>query len=301
MIRDLRSSLSTSAWKQYSKAWADFTHFCDTMLSTTHIPASTLTISLYVTHLHQTGLKHTTIRTILSSIAFQHKINDYPDPTKSFATQKLLLAYTRTDPPPTTRKPITQSILAHLLQVLKCSDNTSYDKRLYRALFSVMYHGALRISELCNSKTSNHTLSRQQLNIITFKKSQCLKIAFTSFKHSVPSPQPLLVHPTHRSTCPINSFTKYIKIRPKGKQNSPAFCRPDGHSISRAQVVNMLSSLLNVAGYTPKHYNTHSFRIGRATDLALQGFSHAQIALQGRWKSNAFLRYIKPNVVHSKE
>ena len=44
-------------------------------------------------------------------------------------------------------------------------------------------------------------------------------------------------------------------------------------------------------------FNTHSFRMGKATDMHNRGYSDAQIAKAGRWASNAFMRYIKPNVI----
>ena len=40
-------------------------------------------------------------------------------------------------------------------------------------------------------------------------------------------------------------------------------------------------------------YEAHSFRIGAASWAAAKGFSDSQIRLLGRWKSNAFLKYIR--------
>ena len=47
----------------------------------------------------------------------------------------------------------------------------------------------------------------------------------------------------------------------------------------------------------PSRYKGHSFRIGAASYAADRGFSDAQIRMLGRWKSNAFLRYLRvPNL-----
>ena len=44
-------------------------------------------------------------------------------------------------------------------------------------------------------------------------------------------------------------------------------------------------------------YNTHSFRIGRTTNMMLEGYSEAQIKVAGRWISNAFIRYSRPSIL----
>lgn len=40
------------------------------------------------------------------------------------------------------------------------------------------------------------------------------------------------------------------------------------------------------------HYQTQSFRIGAPATAAARGFSELQIQNMGRWKSNAFKKYI---------
>ena len=40
---------------------------------------------------------------------------------------------------------------------------------------------------------------------------------------------------------------------------------------------------------------THSMRVTFATNLLNQGYSDAIIMAEGRWESNAFLKYIRPN------
>ena len=50
---------------------------------------------------------------------------------------------------------------------------------------------------------------------------------------------------------------------------------------------------LFMCGLDPSRYKGHSFRIGAASYAADRGFSDAQIRMLGRWKSNAFLCYIR--------
>ena len=49
----------------------------------------------------------------------------------------------------------------------------------------------------------------------------------------------------------------------------------------------------HLCGLDPSRYKGHSFRIGAASYAEDRGLSDAQIRMLGRWKSNAFLRYIR--------
>ena len=52
---------------------------------------------------------------------------------------------------------------------------------------------------------------------------------------------------------------------------------------------------LSTSAIKPAHYSGHSFRTGAATTAARKGLQVSQIKQLGRWKSNAFLRYLKPS------
>ena len=52
---------------------------------------------------------------------------------------------------------------------------------------------------------------------------------------------------------------------------------------------------LQKAGLPEKNYTGHSFRIGAATTAAAAGVEDAMIQALGRWKSLAFLTYIRTN------
>ena len=57
--------------------------------------------------------------------------------------------------------------------------------------------------------------------------------------------------------------------------------------------VEQLNRALRFCNLDPALYKLHSFRIGAATWAAAKGFSDTQIRQLGRWKSNAFLKYIR--------
>lgn len=71
------------------------------------------------------------------------------------------------------------------------------------------------------------------------------------------------------------------------------FQMPNGSPVPRSIFTEKLSTALKFCGLDPSRYKGHSFRIGAATHAADKGMSDAQIRAMERWKSNAFLKYIR--------
>lgn len=264
-------------------------------LHTDPLPSHPHDIALYVTHL-SSALKTATIRSHLSAVAFFHQIHGYANPTSSFLVKKLLVGHKKRESKPAVRKPITLDILTRIVSALRSSTYSSYERKLYRAVFTTMYHAALRASEICVTPYSSHTLKASQLNLFRCGKVKVLKLCFTSYKHSPCQPKPLILYPTKSTTCAVRSYTLYA--RPHTKRDGPAFLMASRRPLTRQLLARNLHYLLQKIHLKPSHYNTHSFRIGKATDMAKQGYSYSQIALLGRWNSNAFLKYIRPTVIH---
>ena len=144
---------------------------------------------------------------------------------------------------------------------------------------------------------SSHNLQLSQLRTDSKLRRDNVTLHFTSYKHSSSQITPLVVHATHRSPCPIRAYKRYLQLR--GHAPGPAFIHPDGMPVTRQQLSGRLRHFLALADLKADLYDTHSFRIGKATDIAREGYTDAQIALIGRWKSDAFRRYIKPSLIHS--
>ena len=81
--------------------------------------------------------------------------------------------------------------------------------------------------------------------------------------------------------------------RAQGYLSGPPFCWPGASPISRTFFTKALSHALRYCNLNVEGYKSHSFRIGVASWAAAKGMSDAQIRAFGRWKSNAFWRYIR--------
>ena len=151
-----------------------------------------------------------------------------------------------------------------------------------------MYHALLRCSEVSLNTFNSHNLT---LSRIELRKSS-LRVAFCSYKHSKAAPAPIKVPSTKDSACTVNACRKFLHLQ--GNKPGPMFCQGKNTPLKRNQIVYILSRHLALLGLNAKKYSMPSFCYGKATDMGKNGSSYAQIALAGRWRSNAFLKCIKP-------
>ena len=286
-------ALAASTKKLYLKHWEDFKSFMASLPNISHLPATEHSVALYVSYLHnQKELASSTIRTRLSAIAYFHKIQGLTNPTLSFVISKLLSSYSKNYTGNTlTRKPISHELLLKLLHVVKVYPLSSYEKHMFSALYVLMYEAALRVSEILYSKLNSHNLQIEQLRL----NSKAVTIKFETYKHSQAASPKIVVAATRDIYCPVKLVKKYLSVRKPGP--GPIFLGTNSKPITRTYLVKYLKFFLRVLNLNPKFYNSHSFRIGKATDLAMRGFSDSKIALVGRWKSNAFKKYLKPGFV----
>lgn len=91
--------------------------------------------------------------------------------------------------------------------------------------------------------------------------------------------------------CPVQIILDYLSLR--GQLPGALFSFVDGSPVSRALFIDRLSMAIKYCGLDPSRYKGHSFRIGAASFAADAGMSDAQIRALGRWKSNAFQKYIR--------
>lgn len=158
-----------------------------------------------------------------------------------------------------------------------------------------MYHAALRISEVGSVSRSHHTIQRNQVALANTASGQAIIFHFQSYKHHKSGSPPLMVTSTNDKFCPVRAMRKYLQRR--GNSQGPLFRHREGSPLFRSDIVEMLQDHIAFLGLNPSEYNTHSFRSGRATDLATKGHTVTQISLAGRWRTTSFKRYIKPGVI----
>ena len=96
---------------------------------------------------------------------------------------------------------------------------------------------------------------------------------------------------TQDSLCPVAAMLAYLEFR--GAQQGPLFIWPDGTPLTRSRFVDEVRGALTKAKLPAKDFAGHSFRIGAASTAAAAGLEDSAIQTLGRWKSAAYLLYIR--------
>lgn len=284
----LSSTLAEGSKKTYRQAWATYEYFCSDFFDTLpSLPISEAEMSLYLTFLK--SYQPNTVFTYSSAVSHISKLYNSRDPLETFTNKKMLTAHKKRTHAQPKRHPITLDMLHQILQKLNHTCTTDFQKRLFKALFSLLYHACARVGELAKSgdNTSN-IIQLDQIHIHHNKEK--MSVDFRTYKHN--DETALVYVYTNNQYCPVQLIMSYLKLR--GSTNGPLFIHGNGVPVTREEVAKALKDTLTLINYDPNKYNTHSFRIGRLCQAAENGASETQLRLLGRWKSNAFLSYLRP-------
>ena len=94
----------------------------------------------------------------------------------------------------------------------------------------------------------------------------------------------------------FEALLELLNVHPQLPGEAPLTTRltPQGWRVfTRTEAVAALRLMVGSSGRDPAQYALHSGRIGGATQLAAQGISELQIQRAGRWKSRAFMTYVR--------
>ena len=101
----------------------------------------------------------------------------------------------------------------------------------------------------------------------------------------------IIIGKTDDDLCPVAALLTYLNVR--GSHPGPVFVWKSGTPLSKIKFVEEVRLALEAAHLPAKDFAGHSFRIGAATTAASAGLSDSAIQTLGRWKSSAYLLYIR--------
>ena len=106
----------------------------------------------------------------------------------------------------------------------------------------------------------------------------------------------IVLRKTGRELCPVKALLEFLEVR--GMDPGPLFRLSDGQPLTRQRFVEEVRRALLKANLPAKDFAGHSFRIGAATSASAAGVEDSTIQALGRWKSSAFLKYIRASPKH---
>ncbi len=217
------------------------------------------------------------------------------------------------------KRPVTKTLLVHLLS------DESVDLAV-RVACLVGFQGLLRVSEFVSaSRTSSFSGGRNLLRSdITFCRVRGVSAVRVYLRGSKTDPyntgrEIFLLSSPGSPLCPVRWLSKYFDATSRAASDGPAFVlcsSPALPSSSRARfpprhgassrgsrdawqyvtasdIRAALKSASWSLGQDPSHVSAHSLRIGGAMALVEAGVPMDDIRILGRWRSDAFLQYVR--------
>ena len=195
---------------------------------------------------------------------------------------------------PRTRLPITPSILRRIHAVWQ--DESSYEKVMLWAAASITFFSFCRSGEVTVPSESSYDprihLSLQDVKCDNSRNPKVLSILLKRSKtDQLCRGVKVYVGRTNDDLCPVQAFLTYLKLR--GPSQGPLFRWKSGAPLTRERFVEAVRSALTSAGIDARSFSGHSFRIGAASTAAAAGLEDSLIQTLGRWKSDAYLLYVR--------
>ena len=192
------------------------------------------------------------------------------------------------------RLPVTPQIL-HLLRSVWLKKDAQFDNVMLWAACSLCFFGFFRSGEL--TSPSDHAFDNEHITFrdIAFDNRTNPTTLKVHLKASKTDPYrsgvDIYVGKTGNDLCLVVAMVNYLAKR--GGKDDPLFFFRDGKFLTRENLVIRVREALTAAGLDASKYSGHSFRQGAATTALDKGVSDAVIKMLGRWKSDAYTRYIR--------
>lgn len=283
----LEAALAPNSKRQYLHVWNLLLGFA-ALHNFSPLPLDVPQLSLFLTYLWSKQLAPSTIRSYMSVVSYFHKINGLHDHSTDFRIQKALLGISKLGVSPKQRLPVSLTLLSALINETPKTFGNTYMSHLYQAMFSLAFYALCRISEITFDSATSHTLQIQ--DVVHIPGGRGYRITFRTFKHSVKAQSVMLSPQTPQQYCPVYLLTAYLMKR--GSAPGQLFLNADATKVSRAEFNTALRRCLLSLGISNSEIKSHSFRIGGATLAAQRGVSALTIKLLGRWRSDAYMKYI---------
>jgi len=286
----LQQSISVNTATAYRQAINAFNRFRRAYRIALIWPATAEQIVLFISYCFEKGYAPATISTYVAGVSYLHKLNGWYNPQDIFCIKKLLEGCRRTRGQSDTRAPVTPTMLRNIGEKLQIVCYDRYEALMFKTAYLITYYGLMRVSEVVHT-SPNQTTRPLQRTDIRFPSTAAIEITIRISKTNQRPVTLKIPCEPEAEHCPVCTLNLYCKAR--GEAPGNLFIHKNGRPLTRSQFASVLALTVRQAGYSTAHIKTHSFRIGRASELTANGVKHETIQKMGRWQSSASKRYIR--------
>ena len=240
----------------------------------------------FVSYLSLAELAPATIQLYFLAVRAHLSWRNLPSFKDSFVIKLILKGVSARFSQPDIRLQVTRKILHDMCSVLPLVVQDFYLVMLYRSMLTLAFHELLCLGEFTYSP---HVV---RIENVFFDNGAVIIFLPSSRAHNKKYAQSIRVAP-QRFHCPVGYLIDFLKVRPFAP--GPLFVKQDNLPIQYPAVLMLFHDLAQFLDLPTQCYKPHSLRIGATTELHVKGFTNQVIQSRGRWSSQAFQRYIRPN------
>lgn len=279
------------------KAYSDFIRQCG-FGSNSRIPVVSHTLLLgFIAHLaEERGLAFSTINTYAYAVRDWAMELGLRDPTRNkhgeqHLYKKLLRGVRRaTRKRCRTRRPLKRSHLRKVLTNLHHCGLSCSDEAMLRSALLIAFYGFLRTSEYTSSSNNSmYALKFGDVKFIHGKDSRSysrVKLRLRKSKTSQFADAFVDIFAQRSAWCPVSALSRYVQLV-KLEKGDPLY------PITPQRFNKLFRCALEVSGFDPRQFSSHSLRSGGASTAADSGVPSWLIQRLGRWRSDCYKTYIR--------
>ena len=253
------------------------------------LPIHEAVLLRYVAYLDIQGLAPATVRNYLAAIrAWVVSLGLQEPVIWSPRVHLACRSMTRTHAPPRQVTPITYHLLSSIISLL----TPSRDHLVLASALSLQFFACLRASELCSNDYQARVPSRSDVVFYTKDSVPIMKYTCHTSKTAVHGFD-VHIGCSGAPVCAVCIMHHYFSSHPS-LPNDPLFLLSSGQSLSYEAYNSSIKQLVRKLGLDPSNYSSHSLRAGAATQAAQTGLDSTSIKRLGRWRSQAYMVYLRP-------
>lgn len=296
-----QKGIAPATERLYGAGARRYSNFCKTY-HRQPIPATEGTLCMFVAHLTREGLSHGTAKSYLSAVRNWQVKAGFGDPKTGNMPRlgQTLKGLQRLRAEQGVSKRQRKPMTLEGLETLRRSWSKvpgGGDARMLWAAATLCFFGFTRSGELTSPSAHecDPTIHLQWEDVTTDceKHPTQIRVRIKASKtDQLRQGCTLVVGCTDDMLCPVRAVLGFM--RAAGRRQGPLFQYESGRHLTRDGLVAEMKAALERAGVNSTGFSGHSFRIGAATAASQAGIGDATIQRLGRWKSNAYKRYVQP-------